>query len=100
MAIHALDTAKGPAILSVRAVLKKLRQLIARTHCQLLANEATERMLLELDCLDEFRLADLGLVRHEKHVGWQSTVRGAEPVPVIRRRYGPLASRSNVNSAD
>lgn len=59
------------------------------------ANKAQEKMRLQLDRLADFRLADLGLARRVEQVGWRSTIRGAEPEPVMKMRYEPLAAEAS-----
>lgn len=94
MTIHELPAGTVHSASTIWTFLLRLSALAAGIRNQAWDNEAQHRAQLQLDRLDDVRLADLGLARHVVQVGWRSTVRGAEPLPVMKNVYEPLAAEA------
>ncbi len=52
-------------------------------------SRSARELATQLGRLDAQRLADIGLVRRTRHVGWTMTARGSDPMPVFHSTYEP-----------
>lgn len=50
---------------------------------------SAHQLAAQLGRLDDHRLADIGLVRRTRQVGWTTAARGSDPAPVFHSTYEP-----------